>query len=45
MTKKCKCVNCECQKCNSDEVPYEGAWACDGECNSGSEMADCCKED
>jgi hypothetical protein len=42
---KCKCTNCECQKCNSDEVPYEGEWACDEECNSGSEMGDCCKED
>ena len=40
--KDCDCVNCECQKCNSDEVPYEGAWACDEKCNTGSEMNECC---
>ena len=43
MTKKCNCVKCECQKCNTGEVPYEGKWSCDQECNSGSEMNSCCE--
>ena len=42
--KTCKCVNCECKKCNADETPYEGNWSCDVECNTGSEMGDCCTE-
>ena len=44
MTKKCKCVNCECQKCNADETPWDGVWECDVDCNHGSEMGDCCSE-
>jgi hypothetical protein len=40
----CNCVNCECPKCNKDETPYEGNWSCDPECNSGTDMNDCCKE-
>ena len=40
--KKCKCVNCECKTCNSEETPWEGVWECDVDCNNGSEMGDCC---
>ena len=40
--KKCKCVNCECKACNSEETPWEGLWECDVDCNIGSEMGECC---